>query len=247
MSSLKIFPNTYFGSKFYLRKKILPHIPDFDKFVEPFGGSAEISLQLMLHYKNLGQRKTFIINDFNTYVILFHAYMKYYPDLIKEKIKRLTKPEFLELRSKEQHDEWDIFNLWFNCYQMYMSFRKCDGKFSRPWGNKFSFKPDKIDLCHELYNYHDVHFFNKNYKELDYSGDHTFVYLDPPYQQTFVQYSSPFCWEEFENFLKNLNKKWLLSTNLHCQLGKEVEHVQITSGFSRKTPKEKRDEYLFEK
>jgi len=230
----KIFPFPYLGAKTALRKEILPLIleHEYDTFIEPLAGSAEISLQLMKYYKEKNIRKTFIINDINPYIIAFHYNMTVLPEALKKTLRRINKEEFNELRNRGGYSLDELFVLWTNSRFYYLNFNK-KGFFANQFNNTYLVKHSRIDLCSELYNFHDVHFFNNDYRELPYEKyNNAFVYLDPPYENTAVKYGTQFSLRTCEDFLKNLTHNWLLSYNKEIGVGTKIKDLIKTNQYS---------------
>jgi site-specific DNA-adenine methylase len=216
----KIFPFPYFGAKAQLRKDILPQIlsENFDVFIEPFCGSAEISLQLMKIFKEKNIKKTFILNDTCLYLISFHYLMKMCPEMLM-RIPRITKEEFNKLRDRQHYTIFDLFTLWMNTRFYYLRFTR-NGKFSNQWNNVWQFKKERVQECNELYDFHDIKFLNKDYKEiLENLPPKSFIYLDPPYTKTMISYNQEFDIEEFKEMLKKIKQPWLLSYNEEIGFG----------------------------
>jgi site-specific DNA-adenine methylase len=235
----KIFPFPYMGGKGHLRREILPQIIDkqFEFFCEPFAGSAEISLQLMKYYKEKNIKKNFILNDVQQYIISFHNSIKNFPQLLIEKIKRIDKTEFNSLRDSCSYSLFDIFTLWTNSRFYYLNFTK-KNKFSNQWNAVYDYKPNKIMLMNELYNFHNVKFYNLDYRELlEKIPENSFVYFDPPYTNTKVKYGSKFDLNEFKECIRNLKCPWLLSYNEEIGLGEVIMNKTKTNQYSANNKK----------
>jgi site-specific DNA-adenine methylase len=178
------------------------------------------------------------MNDINPYVIEFHSQMKTNPDELKNNLKRLDKTEFIELRNKESYTLYDVLNLWLNSRFIYMKFNK-KGRFSNSWNCDYNFNPEKINICHELYNFHNVIFFNKDYREVlqDITPNNTFVYFDPPYVNTMIDYGHSFDINVFKEYVKNLKCEWLLSFNDEIDTGEVIKDLVRKNQFSASNKK----------
>jgi site-specific DNA-adenine methylase len=184
----------------------------------------------------------------------FHYFTKLIPDKIVELIKRMDKTEFNKMRDDHigTYTLWEIFNLWVNSRFYYLNFTKKD-KFSNQWNAVWSFKTEKVWEVSELYNFHDVKFFNKDYREVMATEQpKTFFYLDPPYANTVVKYGQKFSIEEFKEFVKNLKSDWLVSYNEELGFGDIVmdknKKNQYSANYKKGAkPKSDRRELLIRK
>jgi hypothetical protein len=202
-------------------------LKDFDCFVEPFCGKAEVSLTLMEYYKLKNEKKFFILNDIENYIYLFHRLLYSSPSYLKRIIKRLTKQEWMILKECPPYTMEEFFNLWINSKNFNLKFTK-NGKYIEKFGEEFTWDVNKIDKINELYNYHQVIFFDKNYLNCSYGCFHqgkplkTFIYFKPP-----KNIKINLDWLEKLNipFILNINNH-LLSSILECKKHLHSDYIQ---------------------
>lgn len=125
------------------------------------------------------------------------------------------------------------------------------GKFNVPYGNyKNPNIYDKIELLKLNKLFQNVEFKSGDYKNiLKDVSENDFIYLDPPYKNTFDSYSTnPFDSEDFAEFVNCLNCKCLLSNSEDfTELLNEnfkIEVVEVQNKINSKSPGSSRNEIL---
>jgi site-specific DNA-adenine methylase len=215
----KIFPIPYHGGQTKMKRYLINQLIniDFDVYIDLFCGSAEVTLELMKYYMKKGIQKTFIINDIDEYLMLFHLFMRKKPRTLMKKLKRLNYNDFKKLREAGNYKPIDIFNLWINSKYYYMKFNERTGLYMNIYNDNFQVKPQKILKVHKLYKFHNIHIRNEDYLDLfenmDFKGNKVFVYLDPPYQRK-RDLVTGFNNDEFVNFVKNLPYDFIMTTKI---------------------------------
>jgi len=211
---MKRSPIAWIGGKQLDGEFILKFIPEHVKiFCEPFAGGLSVSLEMLT--KGRICRKL-IINDLDTNLINFwkavkdNTFLTNYP--IITKFETLEK-EWEKIKSAEVLEPWQFF----------LKSRLC-------WGSAVNKQTATLSALCFIKNYHlnnipkivkatnlfnsvktEIH--NTRYDLLKQEKD-TFYYFDPPYYgyEGLYKYEN-FNYLEFNNYLRNLKGKWLLSMN----------------------------------
>jgi len=253
MHKKKIFPFNYYGCKTCVVVDLLKDIIkyNFDVFIEAFAGSAEVSYHLMEYYKNKGIKKTFIINDINNFVYNLHYYLYFHNGLLYDNLKQLTKPEYLNLEDKKNKNTLELILLYIN--QRFPDYYVKNKR--NLYLLKSYFKKDKIKYIKELMDYHDVVFFNLDYKLLLdniiylYNDKNIVVYFDPPYVDTITKYNIDFDINGFIDYIIDIKKynkfNMYISYNINFHLLDLIYDKEHTNQSSMKHNKPKRREFLF--
>lgn len=184
------------GGKRQLLDKILPLIPqDIDTYYEPFAGGLAVLLAL--------QPNKAVVNDLNRDLINFYIDVKNNPDELVNKIKAFKneKEEFYKIRSMDRNEEYSSLDSVIKSARFYYLNKTAynglyrvnsSGFFNAPYGayKTFSLDEDNLKGVSNYFKKHKVKFYNKSYEKVLKNvkcGD--FVYLDPPYFDTFTQYT----------------------------------------------------------
>ena len=214
-------PIPYQGSKRNLAKHILPFFPlDVDMLIEPFSGSAAITIAAA----QCGKASLFHINDINEPLVsLFHEIVND-PQKISTNYEKLWNKQLGNER--EYYDEVrDLFNKTHKPEHLLYLLARCvkasirynsNGEFNqspdnrRKGRNPKEMRNDIFATSHLLKNR--ITITSRNYKEiLPLSSSRDLVYLDPPYQGVCSnrdpRYIEGIQHEEFIEELKKMNER----------------------------------------
>lgn len=200
----------YVGGKYKLLPQIMPLIPNkLNTVVDLFCGGLDFSINI-----NAGK---IICNDIITPMIDMYRMFKITStekiiehiqnDIEKYGLNKTNQDGYLKLRSKYNNDKnpIDLMTLIAYCYNNQIRFNSHWG-FNRAFGkNRSEFndnmKTNLINLLNEIHN-KSFQFTNYDFSEYDFGdlNSDDFVYCDPPYLITNVDYSIQALWnEEKEN------------------------------------------------
>ena len=181
-------PFKWVGSKRRLLETILPLIPEYQDYYEPFLGGGAVFFSLIQQQKT---PKKCILSDINADLInLWTNIQKNAKQLVNE----LTSLKDVYKNTKEQYWVYrEIFNEYktqdvykaalflfliktgFNGLVSYNS----KGAFNAAWGNR-DFQFNDLESVAEVLNKHDITFSVGSYENINpQCGD--FIFLDPPY------------------------------------------------------------------
>ena len=184
------------GGKRQLLDRIIPLIPkDFNTYFEPFAGGLAVLLAL--------QPNKAIINDLNTDLIYFYVDVKNEPDKLIGYIKEFKneKEEFYKIRSMDRSKNYSSIDSVLKSARFYYLNKTAynglyrvnsSGFFNAPYGSYKTFSIDEYNLKQVCiyFRRHDVKFYSTSYEKiLRKAKEGDFVYLDPPYFDTFTQYT----------------------------------------------------------
>jgi DNA adenine methylase len=214
-------PIPYQGSKRNLAEEILRYFPThFTTLIEPFAGSAAITIASAYHLK----ADRFYINDINEPLVELWKEIINIPDGIAKKYEdiwheQLGKEEkhYYEIRekfNKTQKPEYLLF-LLAKCVKAAVRYN-AKGEFNqspdkRRLGRNPELMKNSILRVSRLLKGKTI-FSSKNYeKVLENAGDDDLVYMDPPYQGTGLNGGFNYAGNiEFDHFVKalfDLNKR----------------------------------------
>jgi len=211
------------GGKNKMLKKYAPHLPQrFDKYVEPFfGGGA-----MFIWARNKNPEAEFVINDNNESIVSIYREIK--NNLVPFKVRLdelegqylpLDKPErkvwFYELRHEHAYDyeKWskaeEAATLYFLMKTAFNGIwqinKNTDGRFGTPFG--LGKQKDKVYDRDVLKWWHDA-LQNTTILCDDFepvvrahASKGSFVFMDPPYRDSFTQYNTDFNDEEQERVI----------------------------------------------
>ena len=200
------------GNKRRLAQDLIELFPKHNLYIEPFFGAGGM-------FFNKPKAKYNIMNDIDSDVYNLYNVIKNKKNELKRELK-LT-PYHLDLWNYwKKNKETDsiqkairflyLSNLGFLGQNKTMNFTK---------GNAFQIIPSKIDETYKLLD--GVQFMNFNYKKMfkKISGinlykEKTFIYCDPPYINTFHNYSTGFSQKDSNDLfdiLEETNIKWGMS------------------------------------
>lgn len=210
-------PIPYQGSKRNLAKYILPFFPlDIDMLIEPFSGSAAITIAAA----QSGKASLFHINDINEPLIsLFHEIVND-PQKISNSYEKLWKEQLGDERQYYDRVR-DLFNnthkpeyllyLLARCVKASIRYNS-NGEFNQSPDNRRKgrspkeMRNDIFSTSHLLKNR--ITITSRNYKEiLPLSSPRDLVYLDPPYQGVCSNRDSRYIEGiQHEDFIEELNR-----------------------------------------
>jgi DNA adenine methylase len=214
-------PIPYQGSKRNMADRILRYFPnEFHRLIEPFAGSAAISIASAFYYK----ANKFIINDINEPLIsLWHEIInnptqiiKKYYDIWNEQIGN-EEAYYYNIRTRfneTKHPEYLLF-LLAKCVKAAVRYNT-EGDFNqspdkrRLGRNPQMMRDDILHVSHLLKNKADL--FSTDYVDiLDKATEYDLVYMDPPYQGTGLNggfnYAGNIDFDDFIISLYGLNRK----------------------------------------
>lgn len=206
------------GGKRQLLDRIIPLIPtDINTYYEPFAGGLAVLLAL--------EPNKAVINDLNVDLIDFYKDVKSNPIKLINTIKTFKneKDEFYKIRSMDRSEDYSSIDSVIKSARFYYLNKTAynglyrvnsSGFFNAPFGAYKSFSLDECNLkgVSDYFNKNKVKFYNESYeKVLKKVKEGDFVYLDPPYFDTFTQYTKGQFGKEEQIKLKKwcdkLNKK----------------------------------------
>lgn len=212
------------GSKRSLSEEIINYFPrNIDTFYEPFCGSCSITFQL-LHSEDI-QINNFICSDLNKDLINYLTAVKNSPEILYESYSTHwnNSKQFIEISQKR--DYYNFVKTQFNKYHKPEDFiflnRTCfnglvrynsKGEFNTSYHyNRDGIEPETLKRIlydwSEKLNQKNVQFIHQSYTSIQ-SVENDFVFLDPPYFNTFGMYNGGIDLNDYWNFLRNLNCKY---------------------------------------
>lgn len=224
-----ISPIYYMGNKKKMIKKGLIELfpNNIDKMIEPFGGSAIVSMNTKANIYYISDMdnhlvdlyKLFKYNDSNTIIEHIENRIEEF-NLPKERTKRNVfkdkekiekyKEAYINFRNyyNKNKNTLDFYTLMFYAFSQQFRFNN-KGDFNMPCGN------DCFSKLNEEYIKNGCDFFGRDNVcigqadfrglNIDNLGDNDFVYLDPPYLNTTATYNENNGWnEKDEDDLYNL-------------------------------------------
>ncbi|MEA3494723.1 MAG: DNA adenine methylase [Bacteroidota bacterium] len=216
-------PLRYPGGKSRAVKIILPIIPEFDEFREPFLGGGSVFVSLKQKYPH----KTFWINDL--YPNLFHFWKQTQQncDKLIEQVSSWRR-EFKNgkelhkylLKNIESFDELKKASAFFVLNRITFSGTSESGGFSKAaYEKRFTISSiDRVKLLSYILN--NTNITNYDYQDvIEKEGGNVFIFLDPPYFSATKSalygkngnMHKSFDHKRFANVLKNINHKWLIT------------------------------------
>lgn len=224
-----ISPIYYMGNKKKMIKKGLIELfpNNIDKMIEPFGGSAIVSMNTKANIYYISDMddhlvdlyKLFKYNDSNTIIEHIENRIEEF-NLPKERTKRNVfkdkekiekyKEAYINFRNyyNKNKNTLDFYTLMFYAFSQQFRFNN-KGDFNMPYGT------DCFSKLNEEYIKNGCDFFGRDNVcigqadfrglNIDNLGDNDFVYLDPPYLNTTATYNENNGWnEKDEDDLYNL-------------------------------------------
>jgi DNA adenine methylase len=226
-------PLRYPGGKSKALEQILPLIPTFEEFREPFIGGASVFLALKQIYPN----RTFWINDLYFELFKFWEYTQKDLQKVVEQIKT-WKNNFLngkELytflrKNMANFEEVEIAAAFFIFNRITFSGTTESGGFSNQAFQK-RFTESSIQRLTLLKNVvKNTEITNLDYEEVvKAEGENVFIFLDPPYFSATKsalygkngKLHTKFDHQRFAETMKNCNHNWLITYD-NCDYIKEL-------------------------
>lgn len=192
------------GKKAKLWEQYKPYFPKkFDSYFEPFLGSGSI-------YFFLQPKGNVYLSDTNKELIAVFKTLKDSPDILFKELKLLREKQveighyktYYEVRDWQSSCDHEVAArfLYLNFCGFNGLYRlNSKGIFNVPIGRKadesyYDFEPDFDQLlnCHNIFNTNQLlEILCLDYaKALSYPSKNDFVYLDPPYDEQFAQYTA---------------------------------------------------------
>jgi len=190
----------WIGGKRRLIKFILPHIPKFDIYHEPFVGGGAL-------FFHLEPQKAYI-NDIDKRLMAFYEILSSNVEAIIERLKTLKnytdKTSYLRIRSEPFVDSIDFASkyVYFNrlAFSSVMRWNDKTGLFNVPYRQpvKKLFDPNvlrqgaRLLQRTKLYNLHFSDYFDSIFDEYNYNLRGHVFYIDTPYLSTAADYAEKF-------------------------------------------------------
>ena len=214
-------PIPYQGSKRNLAGTILSYFPsEIDTLIEPFAGSAAISIASAVN----GKARRYWFNDINESLILLWYYIINHPKTLGDFYERLWESQLGRERSF-----YDFVRKRFNQtrrphYFLYLLARCVKASVRYNAFGEFNQSPDnrrrgrrpasmkhEVSVVSRLFQSR-ARLSNWDYREvLRFATPHDLVYMDPPYQGVSdgsdARYVSGICHKEFAEALAELNER----------------------------------------
>jgi DNA adenine methylase len=214
-------PIPYQGSKRNLADQILRYFPrEFHRLIEPFAGSAAISIASAFYYK----ANKFVINDVNQPLILLWneiinnptQIIKHYYDIWNGQLGN-EEEYYYQIRNKFNETKQSEYLLFLLAKFVKAAVRyNAMGEFNqspdkrRLGRNPQLMRDDILQVSRLLKNR--VELYSVDYSNiLEMATEYDFIYMDPPYQGTGMNggfnYAGNIDFDDFIISLYNLNKK----------------------------------------
>jgi len=265
-------PIPYQGSKRNIANQILRYFPnEIHRLIEPFAGSAAISIASAFYYK----ANKFILNDINKPLILLWneiinnptQIIKKYYDIWNEQIGN-EEDYYYNIRTKFNDTKYPEYLLFLlaKCVKAAVRYNTM-GEFNqspdkrRLGRNPQMMREDILRVSSLLKN--KVELYASDYSDiLDKATEYDLIYMDPPYQGTGMNggfnYAGNIDFEDFIISLYSLNKRnvpFILSFDGRTEnktfgspLPKELnlKRIEINAGRSTQATLLNRKEYTYE-
>ena len=216
-------PLRYPGGKSKAIKQIIPLIPDFDEYREPFVGGGSVFVYL----KQIFPKRTYWIND-------IYANLMYFWQYCQKNIEQLT-AKILEYKENysdgkmlhrflteniDTQDEIGKASAFFVFNRITFSGTSESGGFSqKAFMHRFTNSSiDRVKYFSTILD--DVKMTCSDYQEVvEQSGSNVFIFLDPPYYSASKsalygkngKLHTTFDHERFVSVIKNTKHKWLIT------------------------------------
>ncbi|QHJ78924.1 MAG: hypothetical protein [Caudoviricetes sp.] len=194
----------YTGNKQNLLNDIIPHFPEYSRFIDCFCGGLSVSMNV---------KGPVVSNDIQTELIQMYEWMKdaSYDDLLslKDELNLTATNKQAYLDARELYNKTKRSDILFLLIQHSFSnmLRYSAGKFNVSFGYR-TFTRNTFKRWNNFQS-KDIQFENKHYEDLEIkNGD--FIYCDPPYLITDAAYNAH--WSEAEeqkllSWLDSLHKR----------------------------------------
>lgn len=215
-------PLRYPGGKSRAVKQILPIIPNFDEFREPFVGGGSIFFAI----KNLYPDKKYWINDINKDLHLFWKYCQQDMKTLIIQIENIKntitdgRKLYSDLMADKEFTDFERAVRFFVLNRITFSGTVDSGGYSQQaFEGRFTESSIKrVQMIEPVLN--SVKITNLDYEKVIYEeGENVFIFLDPPYLSTKKSrlYGKKgnlheiFSHEKFANDMKKCHHKWLIT------------------------------------
>lgn len=232
-------PLRYPGGKSRALKHILPIIPKFDEYREPFVGGGSVFFAL----KQLFSEKEYWINDLNTDLYLFWDACKNNMDLLVSKVNEIqeTGTDGREIFNKLTDGTKDFTNFeravrFFILNRITFSGTIDSGGYSEQSFNG-RFTDSSIKRLEDIKEYvSNVKITNIDYETVvNKYGDNVFIFLDPPYLSTTKSklygkkgnLHTTFDHERFAENMETCKHKWLITYDNSPEIKKLFSFANI--------------------
>lgn len=251
------------GSKRSQANEILKYIPKFETYYEPFCGGASIAYSLSPSNGVCGDICEPLINLWNLIKSNPESVCKIYQDQWTD-LQSNGVDTYYKIRDHFNitHSPYDLLFLSRTCVNGLIRFNK-NGDFNNSFHlSRKGINPDTLqkiifDWSNKIQN---IKFVNSDYRETTKNAtSNDFIYLDPPYFNTKGRYYGTIDFEQFINYLEDLNNrsiKYMLSfdgkrgeENFFVEIPSHLykRHILISSGNSPfKKVMDKQNKEVFE-
>lgn len=226
------------GSKKQLIPKILEHLPNnFERYIEPFVGSACLFFQI--------EPPSAILGDINPELINTYEQIRENPEKLHQELLKIprNKDEYYKIRSTDPSSlsKFDksvrFLYLNRNCFNGIYRLNK-QGKFNVPWGTKTGEVPSLTEFkrCSLALKHAELKIVDFD-ELLQCVGPGDFVYLDPPYAKSVAGEpglfgKGSFCFKDIERLANTVNRidqagaSYLLSFEENIELKELLSHTK---------------------
>lgn len=232
-------PLNYLGNKYSLLEQILPHFPETENFVDLFGGSFTVGI-------NVNAKNTYYneidIKLFELVYEICSANEKNFLTEVEEKINKFglnknNREAYTNFRDHYNNNDSSALNLFIllcHSYNHQLRFNK-KGKFNTPQGvGTTHFSPTmkkNFSLFNQEAKIKNIYFSNTDYSSFNLNNLNcdSLIYCDPPYLISLATYNENKSWTETDekkllDFLDEVN-----SLGIKFVLSNVVEHKGKTN------------------
>jgi DNA adenine methylase len=231
-------PLRYPGGKSKALKDLIPHIPSFAEYREPFVGGGS----LFIHLKQVDPGKKFWINDLNFNLYSFWKVLKKDKSSLIESVFKTRqqsvsgKDLYYELKDTKKMNQLERATKFFILNRITFSGLVESGGYSeQAFLRRFTINSiENLNLVSEIlsktvitnYDYEDV---------MKKKGSNVFIFLDPPYM-TAAKYPlygkrgdlhKEFDYEKFSYVAKNCEHKWMITLDDMPELRRLFKFAKI--------------------
>jgi DNA adenine methylase len=239
-------PLRYPGGKSKALKNIIPLVPEFDEYREPFIGGGSVFIEL----KQLFPNKFYWINDISNDVYLFWKHMQNdwimtttAVECLRDKYLESGHDLFDFLRNPRNYrtgffDDITLAARFFILNRITFSGTIDSGGYSQQAFEKrfTSSSIERLTALRKVLDY--VKISNFDYSQVvAKDGENVFIYLDPPYFSNKKSnlygkngdLHNTFDHQKFSKFMKDINHKWLITYD-------DCEEIRDLFGFAEIIP-----------
>lgn len=212
----------WIGGKRRIINEILSHFPtNYNRYYKPFLGGGAIFFAL--------NPTNAFVSDGNWHLIEAYKAVKYYPTYLMERLDDLdkyrTKEEFIKIRQQDRLPEFKYWHIVDKAARFIYLVKRgvasayrinrqgfcttspgTEKKYHGIQMNKQLYFKDTILQCHDVLNKNDV--FCHDFQAIELTiKKNDFVYLDPPYFKSKVDYNGFSCHERVKSLCLELDRK----------------------------------------